>query len=52
MKTIKIEVKFERYITCPICNRIIDTWTGNSCSHLQKIIIRKDKKHIAIFKTI
>ncbi|KKL27013.1 hypothetical protein LCGC14_2389390, partial [marine sediment metagenome] len=23
--------------------------TGNSCTHLQKIIIRTDKKHVAIF---
>ncbi len=48
MKNIKVVIEY-RHISCPICEKSIDTWTGNSCTHLQKIIIRTDKKHVAIF---
>ncbi|KKL27015.1 hypothetical protein LCGC14_2389410 [marine sediment metagenome] len=49
MKTIKVIVN-SRYITCPICHSEIDTLTSNNCPHLDKIIIRVNKEHVAIFK--
>ncbi len=48
MKSIKVVVT-GRYIVCPFCSKKNDSFTGNSCTHLQKIIIRTDKKHVAIF---
>jgi len=49
MKTIKVVV-VSRYTVCPFCKKKCDGFTGISCSHLQKILIRTDKKHVAIFK--
>jgi len=38
-----------RTIRCPVCNKIIDTWTGISCTHLQKIFIQNNKEYVALF---
>lgn len=49
--TIKKQVN-SRFLICPICNEKCDTLCGKSCKHLQKIIIRKNYDHIAIFKSL
>ena len=49
MKTIKVDV-INRYFKCPFCKDKCDGFTGLSCTHLQKILLRSDGKHIAVFK--
>ncbi len=49
MAKIKIITEEKRIIICPVCKKKIDTLTGNHCTHLEKIIIRKNKDHVAIF---